>query len=149
MRAVVQRVNEAQVCVEDGGCSAIGRGLLILLGVAENDSEADCDYIVDKVANLRIFPDGGGKMNRSVVDVGGSVLVVSQFTLMGDVRRGRRPDFFAAASPERAEQLYESVILALRGRSVEVKKGFFGAHMHVDLINDGPVTILLDSQKSF
>lgn len=149
MRAVVQRVSQASVSVEGEAKASIAEGLLVLLGVGAEDDAPDRDYIVDKLANLRIFQDEEGKMNRSVTDVGGSVLIVSQFTLMGDVRRGRRPDFFAAAAPGAAEDLYEQVAAALKARGIDVHTGVFGAHMHVDLINNGPVTILLDSKKTF
>ena len=149
MRAVVQRVSEASVRVDRRVTGEIGPGLLVLLGVDENDSEQDVRYISEKVAELRIFRDEEGKFNRSVQEVGGSVLVVSQFTLHGDCRRGRRPSFVRAARPEVAEPLYESVLAALRARGLETAAGEFGAMMSVHLVNDGPVTILLDSGKLF
>ncbi len=149
MRAVVQRVSEASVRVDRRVTGEIGPGLMVLLGVDENDSEQDVRYISEKVAELRIFRDEEGKFNRSVQEVGGSVLVVSQFTLHGDCRRGRRPSFVRAARPEVAEPLYESVLAALRARGLETAAGEFGAMMSVHLVNDGPVTILLDSGKLF
>lgn len=149
MRAVVQRVKEASVQVDGAVVGAIGSGLLVLLGVDENDSEQDVRYIADKVAELRIFRDEEGKFNRSVEDVGGAVLVVSQFTLYGDCRRGRRPSFIRAARPEKAIPMYEAVVSALRVRGLTTATGEFGAMMDVHLINDGPVTLLLDSEKQF
>ncbi len=149
MRAVVQRVTEASVTVDGRVTGAIGVGLLALVSVEDADSEQDSQYIAEKIAGLRIFNDGDGKFNLSVEDVGGAVLVVSQFTLHGDCRRGRRPSFTAAARPEHAIPLYESVVCMLRARGLEVATGEFAAHMLVRLINDGPVTILLDSKKVF
>lgn len=149
MRAVVQRVKEASVRIDGAVVGAIGGGLLVLLGVDENDSEQDVRYIADKVAELRIFRDEAGKFNRSVEDVGGAVLVVSQFTLHGDCRRGRRPSFTRAARPEKAIPMYEAVVSALRARGLVTATGEFGAMMDVHLINDGPVTLLLDSEKQF
>lgn len=149
MRAVVQRVTEAAVRVDGAVAGAIGPGLLVLLGVDENDTERDVRYIAEKVAELRIFRDEAGKFNRSVEEAGGAVLVVSQFTLHGDCRRGRRPSFTRAARPEKAVPMYEAVVAALRARGLETATGIFGAMMEVHLVNDGPVTILLDSEKLF
>lgn len=149
MRAVVQRVTEAAVTVDGLKVGAIGPGLLVLLGIEENDGPEDATYIVDKVANLRIFPDENSRMNRSILESGGEILIISQFTLHGDCRRGRRPSFTAAAKPEKAVPLYESVVEQLRAQGLHVETGVFGAHMMVSLINDGPVTILLDSSKLF
>ncbi|MEZ5400797.1 MAG: D-aminoacyl-tRNA deacylase [Bryobacteraceae bacterium] len=148
MRAVVQRVSNASVAVDGRVSGEIGTGLLVLVGVAANDSEADAAYLADKIAALRIFADDAGKMNLSVSDVGGSILAVSQFTLYGDVRRGRRPAFDRSASPEDARRLYEYFVTALRRSGVLVETGIFQAHMKVSLLNDGPVTILLDSEKT-
>jgi len=150
MRAVVQRVTQASVTVDGAVTGAIGAGLLVLLGAGEGDTEADLAYIVDKVANLRIFADPAGKMNRSVLDIGGGVLVVSQFTLYGDARSGRRPAFTSALEPVRARALYEQSLTALGAAGVrDVQAGVFAADMAVSLVNDGPVTILLDSRKAF
>ncbi|HOQ88514.1 MAG TPA: D-aminoacyl-tRNA deacylase [Candidatus Hydrogenedentes bacterium] len=149
MRAVVQRVAEASVTVDRLTVGAIGCGLLVLLGVEENDTAEDANYIVDKVANLRIFPDENSRMNRSILESGGEILIISQFTIHGDCRRGRRPSFTAAAKPEKAVPLYEMVVEKLRGMGIRVETGVFGAHMMVSLVNDGPVTILLDSSKLF
>jgi len=150
MRAVVQRVSRASVTVDTRTTGAIERGLLVFLGAGAGDSDADLAYVVDKVANLRIFPDDAGKMNRSVLDIGGSVLVVSQFTLYGDARQGRRPAFTGALEPVAARALYEQSLVALRAAGVvRVEAGEFAADMKVDLLNDGPVTILLDSRKVF
>ena len=149
MRVVVQRVTEAAVTVDGHKVGAIGPGLLVLLGIEENDGPEDAAYIVDKVANLRIFPDENSRMNRSILESGGEILIISQFTLHGDCRRGRRPSFTAAAKPEKAVPLYESVVEQLRAQGPRVETGVFGAHMMVSLINDGPVTILLDSSKLF
>ncbi len=149
MRAVVQRVKEASVHVNGVVIGAIQAGLLVLLGVDENDADPDVRYIADKVAEMRIFRDEDGKFNRSVEEAGGAVLVVSQFTLHGDCRRGRRPSFSRAARPEKAIPLYESVVSALRARGLTVATGEFGAMMDVHIINDGPVTLLLDSEKQF
>lgn len=149
MRAVVQRVARAQVTVAQETIGEIGNGLVVLLGIARDDSEADADYLLAKIAALRIFDDDQGTMNLSVKDVGGGLLVVSQFTLYGDVRRGLRPSWIAAAAPETAEPLYKYFLK--RGREVmeRVEAGSFGADMQVELVNDGPVTILLDSRKLF
>ena len=149
MRAVVQRVAEAAVIIRGEEVGSIGRGLLVLLGVGENDAEKDAAYLADKIANLRIFSDPADKMNLSVADIGGSVLVVSQFTLWGDCRKGRRPSFIEAARPEQAIPLYEKFIGELKVRDITVATGRFQEMMRVSLINDGPVTILLDSRKLF
>jgi len=145
MRVVLQRVSEAAVEVDGQTVGRIGPGLLVYLSVGAGDTEKDADYIADKLANLRVFADEAGKMNRSVLDVGGQILLVSNFTLHGDCRKGRRPGFDAAAGPELAERLYERVTELLRERRVEVQTGLFGAHMHVASINDGPVTFQLES----
>jgi len=149
MRAVVQRVSRASVTVEGRVIGEIGPGLLVLLGVSSADAEADADYLAEKIAGLRIFEDQDGKMNRSVVDVGGAVLAVSQFTLYGDVRRGKRPSFDAAARPEHARELYEYFVAQIRQRGLPCETGQFQAMMSVALVNEGPVTLLLDSLKSF
>ncbi len=149
MRAVVQRVRRVSVTVDGETVGAIGQGLLVLLGVARDDGESDADYLADKIAGLRIFEDAGGKMNRSVVDQGGAVLAVSQFTLFGDVRRGKRPSFDAAARPEQAVRLYESFVEKIRAKGLRCETGKFQAMMDVELVNAGPVTILLDSKKGF
>jgi D-aminoacyl-tRNA deacylase len=150
MRAVVQRVSRAKVTVGDRITGSIDHGLLVLLGAGAGDVAADLTYVVDKIVNLRIFADDAGKMNRSVLDVGGGVLVVSQFTLYGDVRQGRRPAFTGALEPVAARALYEESLVAIRAAGVpRVEAGEFAADMRVDLVNDGPVTILLDSRKAF
>jgi D-aminoacyl-tRNA deacylase len=150
MRAVVQRVSSASVTVDTRITGSIDRGLLVLLGAGAGDTEADLAYIVDKLVNLRIFPDDAGKMNRSVLDIAGGVLVVSQFTLYGDARRGRRPAFTDALEPTAARALYEQALAAIRAAGVgRVEAGEFAADMQVALVNDGPVTILLDSRKAF
>jgi D-tyrosyl-tRNA(Tyr) deacylase len=149
MRAVVQRVSRARVTVNDWISGEIGHGLLVLLGVGHGDTEADVAYLAEKVAGLRIFEDVDGKMNRSVQDVGGSVLAVSQFTLYGDVRRGKRPSFDAAAPPEQARRLYELFVQRLQEAGLRCETGRFQEMMQVDLVNEGPVTILLDSAKGF
>ena len=149
MRAVVQRVARAQVTVEGEIVGAIGRGLLVLLGVTHADTEADADYLADKIVGLRIFEDENGKMNLDIASVGGGVLVVSQFTLYGDVRRGKRPSFDAAAPPERARRLYEYFVERIRAAGLPRQTGRFQEMMQVELVNDGPVTILLDSKKTF
>ena len=149
MRAVLQRVSRASVSIDGTEVGAIGRGLVALLGVERGDGPADRDYIVSKTCELRIFPDDEGRMNRSVVDVSGSVLVVSQFTLAGDARKGRRPSFDSAAAPAEARLLYEDVVRAIQASGLEVATGVFQAMMQVSLVNDGPVTILLDSRKQF
>lgn len=150
MRAVVQRVSHASVTVEGQRVGEIEAGLLVLLGAGAGDTQGDLDYIVDKLVNLRIFTDDAGKMNRSVLDIGGGVLVVSQFTLYGDARKGRRPSFIDALEPGGAKALYEQSLVALRAAGVaRVAAGVFAADMKVDLRNDGPVTLLLDSRKQF
>jgi D-tyrosyl-tRNA(Tyr) deacylase len=149
MRAVVQRVSAASVTVGARTIGQIGPGLLVLLGVETGDGPADARYIAAKVGDLRIFEDSAHHMNRSVTDVGGAVLVVSQFTLAGDCRRGRRPSFDGAAPPDAAKPLYEDVIRELRAKGVAVETGEFQAMMQVSLVNDGPVTLLLDSRKNF
>jgi D-tyrosyl-tRNA(Tyr) deacylase len=149
MRAVVQRVSRAQVTVHGEIVGQIGRGLLVLLGVGRDDIEADATYLAEKIVGLRVFEDDQGKMNRSVQDVGGSVLAVSQFTLYGDVRRGKRPSFDAAAPPEKARILYEFFIEQIRAAGLRCEIGRFQAMMQVELVNEGPVTILLDSGKGF
>ncbi|MGA2990547.1 MAG: D-aminoacyl-tRNA deacylase [Candidatus Korobacteraceae bacterium] len=149
MRAVVQRVSRARVVVANQTVGEIGSGLLVLLGVAADDSEADAEYLAEKVCTLRIFEDPEGKMNLDVVQAGGAILAVSQFTLYGDVRRGRRPSFDAAARPERARELYESFVERVRQRGLRCETGRFQAEMQVELVNQGPVTILLDSRKQF
>jgi D-tyrosyl-tRNA(Tyr) deacylase len=150
VRSVVQRVSRARVTVEGEVTGAIERGLLVLVGAGGGDTAADVAYTVDKIANLRIFPDDAGKMNRSVLDIGGGVLAVSQFTLYGDARKGRRPAFVDALEPVMAEKLYGDVVAGLRAAGVtQVATGVFRADMQVELVNDGPVTILLDSRKVF
>jgi D-aminoacyl-tRNA deacylase len=146
---VVQRVAEASVSVDGQVVSRIGAGLMVLLGVGQGDTEQDADYLADKVANLRVFPDDGGQMNRSVLDVAGEVLVVSQFTLYGDARRGRRPGFTAAAPPEEANRLYRCFVDRVTNTGLVVREGVFRAMMDVSLVNRGPVTLLLDSAKAF
>lgn len=149
MRAVIQRVERASVSVEGEIRGQIGAGFLVLIGVEEGDGDADFKYIADKVPNLRVFEDDQGKMNRSLLDVGGEVLAVSQFTLLGDARGGRRPSFITAARPETADPMYERLVADWRARGIRVETGVFGAHMKVALVNDGPVTILLDSRRRF
>ena len=149
MRAVVQRVSSSKVTVEDNIMGQIKKGLLVLLGVTHEDTSSDVDYMIDKILNLRIFEDENGKMNLSLKDVGGELLVVSQFTLYGDCRKGKRPSFTNAARPEVATPLYEEFVQKSKDQDIVVQTGQFGAHMMVDLINDGPVTILLDSSKNF
>jgi D-aminoacyl-tRNA deacylase len=149
MRAVVQRVSRAQVAVDGEIVGQIGRGLLVLLGVTHADNKADADYLADKIAGLRIFEDGNGKMNLDITAVSGGILVVSQFTLYGDVRRGKRPSFDAAAAPQRARQLYEYFVERIRAAGLPCQTGRFQEMMQVELVNDGPVTILLDSAKAF
>ena len=149
MRAVVQRVSRARVTVKDWISGEIGHGLLVLLGVGREDTEADVEYLVEKIAGLRIFEDAEGKMNRSVQDVSGSVLAVSQFTLYGDVRRGKRPSFDAAAPPEQARRLYELFVQRMQEIGMRCETGRFQEMMQVELVNEGPVTILLDSGKGF
>ena len=149
MRAVIQRVERASVSVEGEIRGQIGAGFLVLIGVEEGDGDADFRYIAEKVPNLRVFEDEQGKMNRSLLDVGGELLAVSQFTLLGDARGGRRPSFITAARPETADPMYERLVAEWRARGIRVETGVFGAHMKVSLVNDGPVTILLDSRRRF
>ena len=145
MRVLLQRVTQAKVEVDGATVGEIGLGLLVLLGVTKTDTQADVDFLVDKVIQLRIFPDDAGKMNRSLIDAGGAILAVSQFTLYGDCRKGRRPSFDNAAPAEQARALYESFVEKARGADVRVETGVFQAHMAVSLVNDGPVTFLLES----
>ena len=145
MRAVVQRVSKASVAVGDEEVGRIGPGLLLLLGVSSNDGEEEARYIADKTLNLRIFPDSNGRFDRSALDIGAQVLVVSQFTLYGDTRRGRRPSFTGAAPPEQASSLVERTVALIAESGLRVETGRFQAHMAVSLVNDGPVTIMLDS----
>jgi D-tyrosyl-tRNA(Tyr) deacylase len=145
MRAVVQRVRSARVLVSDEVVGAIGQGLLVLLGVAPTDTAAQVRWLADKVVGLRIFADADGKMNRGVAEIGGGVLVVSQFTLYGDCRKGRRPSFVGAAAPEIAEPLYEAFLNGVRALGIPVAAGRFGALMQVELVNDGPVTLIIDA----
>lgn len=147
MRACVQRVSRAAVRVDGETVGQIGPGLLVLVGVAKTDDELDVRWLADKLAGLRIFEDAAGKMNRSVAETGGGVLVVSQFTLLGDCRKGRRPGFDAAAPPERAEALYGQFVAALRSAGLTVATGQFRQHMEVELVNDGPVTVIVDSAE--
>jgi D-tyrosyl-tRNA(Tyr) deacylase len=145
MRAVVQRVKESAVAVDGKTISDIGQGLLVFLGVAQGDRASDADYLADKISNLRIFEDDNGKMNRSLLETGGQMLVVSQFTLLGNCRKGRRPSFVRAASPETADQLYTYFTEQVRAKGISVQTGQFRAMMAVSLVNDGPVTLILDS----
>jgi len=149
MRAVIQRVLGAEVEVENESVGRIDKGLLVYLGVGRGDSLKDAEFMAEKLVNLRIFADEAGKMNRSVLDVSGAILLVSNFTLHGDCRKGRRPGFDAAAEPELAEQLYEKVAELITQQGVGVEKGVFGAYMQVSSVNDGPVTFLLDSSRLF
>lgn len=149
MRAVVQRVIQASVSVESEVIGTINRGFLVLIGVTSNDTDKDVHYIVDKIINMRVFNDKDGKLNLSILDIDGEVLAVSQFTLYGDCRNGRRPSFTQAAPARQGLEFYKNVIMELKKRNVRVKEGLFGADMKVSLINDGPVTILLDSKKIF
>jgi D-tyrosyl-tRNA(Tyr) deacylase len=146
MRAVVQRVKESSVKVDDETIGRIGQGLLVLLGVAKGDTPSDADYLANKIVNLRIFEDDDAKMNRSLLSIGGKMLVVSQFTLLGDCRKGRRPSFVAAAEPKKAAELYENFVQQVRRLGVSVETGRFQAMMEVALINDGPVTLVLESR---
>ena len=149
MRTVVQRVTRAQVSIGDEGVGAIGAGLVVLLGIRAEDSEKDLTWLADKIVHLRVFEDESGKMNNSLTDIGGEVLIISQFTLYGDCRKGRRPGFSGAAPPEIAEPLYQQFVDAVRARNIQVATGTFQAEMQVELVNDGPVTLLLDSEKKF
>ena len=149
MRFICQRVLEAQVRVGDNTVGRIGSGLLVYLSVAKGDTETDAQFMSDKLVNLRIFADSAGKMNLSVQDISGSILLISNFTLHGDCRKGRRPGFDAAADPQAAQHLYEKVADLIRASDVPVEKGIFGAHMHVTSINDGPVNFILDSTRLF
>lgn len=146
MRACIQRVSRAQVTIAGEVTGRIGRGLLVLLGVADGDTEADARQLAAKIAGLRVFEDAQGKMNLALEEVGGAMLVVSQFTLLGDCRKGRRPSFDAAAPPELAERLYEVFVAAVAQQGIEVATGRFRAHMEVELVNDGPVTLLVESK---
>ncbi len=149
MRCVVQRVTSSSVTVDGVVSGQIDAGLMVLIGVSVDDTEADLKYMAEKVPNLRIFDDENGVMNRSVLDVGGSILAVSQFTLYGDARGGRRPSYIRAAKPDKADELYEKLIARWREKGIHVETGVFRTEMKVSLINDGPVTILLDSEKTF
>ena len=149
MRAVVQRVREAKVEVQGAVVGEIGKGILVFVGVGEGDTEKDGEFLAGKVAHLRIFPDENDLMNRSLIEIEGSALVVSQFTLWGDCRKGRRPSFVRAADPERAKTLYEHFVVTLRGRGLSVATGKFQEMMEVHLVNDGPVTLIMDSTKAF
>ena len=149
MRCVVQRVTEASVTVNGETVGAVGPGLMVLIGVSTEDTDADLKYMADKVPNLRIFDDENGVMNRSVLDVGGSILAVSQFTLYGDARGGRRPSYIRAAKPDEANTMYERLVAAWRAKGIHVETGRFRTEMKVSLVNDGPVTILIDSEKAF
>jgi len=146
MRAVIQRVKASSVTVDDEPVGKIGKGLLVLLGVAKADQTTDADFLSEKIVNLRIFEDEQGKMNRSLIDIGGEMLVVSQFTLLGDCRKGRRPSFIDAAGPEKANELYEYFVVKVRKKGVHVATGRFRAMMDVALINDGPVTLIVESK---
>jgi D-tyrosyl-tRNA(Tyr) deacylase len=148
MRACIQRVSEARVTVDGSATGVIGRGLVVLLGVGQQDGEAEVDFLAEKIVGLRIFEDDAGKMNRSLAEVGGAMLVVSQFTLYGDARKGRRPSFTDAAPPELAERLYEAFVARVRSLGVRVETGVFRAHMLVSLVNDGPVTLWLDTVET-
>ena len=149
MRVCIQRVSSASVTVDGRMTGEIGVGLLVLLGVANGDTEQDAQNLADKICQLRVFPDSEGKMNLSLEDIQGSMLVVSQFTLLGDCRKGRRPSFVGAALPELGEQLYQRFVDFVQERGIDTATGVFRAHMDVALVNDGPVTILLDSRKTF
>jgi D-tyrosyl-tRNA(Tyr) deacylase len=145
MRAVIQRVKSSSVSVADETVGSIGCGLLVLLGVGKSDQIADADFLAEKISNLRIFEDDQGKMNRSLIDISGEMLVISQFTLLGDCRKGRRPSFIEAAAPEKANELYEHFVAQVRQKDVRVATGRFRAMMEVSLINDGPVTLIVES----
>ncbi len=148
MRACVQRVSEARVTVQDATVGQIGQGVVVLLGVAQGDEQRDAQWLAQKIAQLRIFDDEHGKMNRSLLDVGGAMLAISQFTLLGDCRRGRRPSFVSAADPDKAKALYDAFVTASDRQGVPTRTGRFGQMMRVSLVNEGPVTILLDSRTS-
>lgn len=149
MRTVLQRVTYASVCVDGEVVGKIGKGLLVLLGVCDEDTESDLTYMADKISGLRIFEDEDEKMNLSVADIGGEILVVSQFTLFGDCRKGKRPSFSSAGKPDYANEMYEKFITCLEEKGFKVQHGIFGADMKVELLNDGPVTLMLDSKKLF
>ena len=149
MRAVVQRVSRASVTVSEQKVGEIGPGLLVFLGISVNDTESDADYLAEKIAGLRIFEDDQGKMNRNVMDINGAVLAVSQFTLYGDLRRGKRPSFDEAARPDRARTLYDYFVAQIRERKLPCETGKFQATMSISIVNEGPVTILLDSTRAF
>lgn len=149
MRAVIQRVSQASVRIDERVVGEIGRGLLVLLGVGRGDADQDAAYLADRTVNLRVFPDAQGQMNLSALDVKGEILAVSQFTLYGDARKGRRPSYIDAAAPEEAERLYGHFVTCLRGSGLKVELGVFRAMMDVSLVNQGPVTLLLDSRKQF
>jgi D-aminoacyl-tRNA deacylase len=149
MRAVIQRVSRAEVTINSTTTASIDRGLVVFIGVRSGDSASDLLWMADKIINLRIFPDGAGKMNNSLADINGEMLIVSQFTLYGDCNKGRRPGFSAAASPEIAEPMYNQFVEEIRRRGIRMGTGVFQAAMAVSLINDGPVTLLLDSEKTF
>lgn len=149
MRSVVQRVKSAKVSVDSKIIGSINHGIMLLLGIENNDDLKDVEYMCDKIINLRIFEDENGKMNKSLIDVKGSILIVSQFTLLGDARKGRRPSFINAAQPELAIPLYENFVQNFKNNGIKTETGEFGADMQVEIINDGPVTILLDSKKTF
>ena len=149
MRCVVQRVTTASVTSNGTAAGAIGPGLMVLIGVSADDTEKDLKYMAEKVPNLRVFDDENGVMNRSLLDAGGSILAVSQFTLYGDARGGRRPSYIRAAKPDKADALYEQLVAAWREKGIQVETGVFRTDMQVSLVNDGPVTILLDSEKTF
>ncbi|MCG6156107.1 D-aminoacyl-tRNA deacylase [Rubinisphaera margarita] len=149
MRAVVQRVSSSSVEVDENIVGQIGPGLMVLLGVGQDDTAKDAIWMAEKVATLRIFHDEAGKMNRSLIDVGGAALVISQFTLFGDCRKGRRPSFIEAAPPTQANQFYQEFVAELRGQGVKVETGQFQAEMRVSLVNEGPVTLMIDSRKTF
>ncbi|WP_099187781.1 D-aminoacyl-tRNA deacylase [Tepidibacter mesophilus] len=149
MRAVVQRVSNSSVTVDQNVVGKIGKGIMVLLGINDDDNSKDVEYLVDKIVNLRIFEDENEKMNLSLLDIKGDLLVVSQFTLYGDCRKGRRPNFTDAAKPDKAVPLYEELIDKAKKYGIKVETGKFGAHMNVDIMNDGPVTLLIDSKKHF
>ncbi len=147
MRAVVQRVNKGSVTVENNVIGSINKGLVVLLGITEEDTDNDVDYMIDKIINLRIFEDENEKMNFSLLDIKGEILIVSQFTLYGDCRKGRRPNFMNAARPEKAESLYNKFVDSIKSKNVNTQTGVFQANMQVQIENDGPVTLIVDSQK--